>query len=152
MVDRAHLVCVILATATFSFQSPPFYLVISPRTKGRKENRTFTMSQRRTKKKISDTAMSLCGVGTALSAALSRVLGATFLGWRLGRQERGWATHQMGLRLMLFYSGFLASSSKEEGKKKNQNNKPTNQPRKKNQQNPFGETITDGSVPLPCVF
>lgn len=122
MVDRAHLVCVILATATFSFQSPPLYLVISPRTKGRKENRTVTMSQRETKKKISDT--SLCGVGTALSAALSRAWGATFLGWRLGRQECGWATDQMGLRWMLFYSGFLASSSKEEGKKKK---KTTNQ-------------------------
>lgn len=91
MVDRAHLVCVILATATFSFQSPPLYLVISPRTKGRKENRTVTMSQRETKKKkyISDTATSLCGVSTALSAALSRALGEIFLGWRLGRQERG---------------------------------------------------------------
>lgn len=89
MVDRAHLVCVISATATFSLQSPPLYLVISPRTKGRKENRTFTMSQRKTKKKISDTATSLCGVGAALSAALSRALGATVLGWRLGRQECG---------------------------------------------------------------
>lgn len=55
MVDRAHLVCVILATATFSLQSPQFYLVISPRTKGRKENRTFTMSQKKTKTKTSDT-------------------------------------------------------------------------------------------------
>lgn len=82
------MVCVILATAMFSFQSPPYYLVISPRTKGRKENRTFTTSQRG-KKKISDTATSLCGVGTALSATLSRALGMTFLGWRLGRQECG---------------------------------------------------------------
>lgn len=89
MVDRAHLVCVILATATFSFQSPQFYLVISPRTKGRKENRTLATSQKKITKKTSNTAVRLSGVGTALNAVLSRALGATFLGWRPGGQERG---------------------------------------------------------------
>lgn len=61
---------------------------------------------------------------------------ATFLGRRLGRQDCVCSHGSDMLRLMLFYSGFLASGSKEEGNKK---------------QNPFREKITHGSVPLPCV-
>lgn len=49
----------------------------------------------------------------------------------------------MGLRLMLFYSGFLASSSEEEGKK------TTNNEKKKKKAKPFQRDDNSWQCPTP---